>query len=544
MNGRLKLLYPFLFAILPVLLIVQRNPGASTSADAASVIVTLLAGCTLVYVVVALIIVRRGFWTPVAALIVFAAIVWFYWYDTLIGLARRFWRGAPPPLIAAVGLALTVALLFWVARRPRYLERATTFFTLTGVLLVAWFGFNILRSKIAEQRAIGRSALLAELARPIQASGGREPMRDIYLIVLDEYANSSVLREVFGFDNRVFEDSLRQLGFTIPRVTQSNYIHTTLSLPSLLNFAHLTRLGAELGERSNDPTLPNYLLENNRTVAFLKSHGYKFLFFPSQWWISTQTNRNADWTFHAWQGFSLGREATRSDLRRSLVNTTMLSLLQKNYSHDADHVKRTLATLVKVPEQTGPTFAFAHILSPHRPYAVFADCRPRNDRVPLGGPWVPQRRQVYVDQVQCVNRQVLSVVTQLLHQSPVPPIIILQGDHGTPTLGYDKAASARAVSPPQARERFSPFGAYYLPDGAGTAFADSVTLVNVFQKIFSHYFGAEVPPAPDRLYFSMDETPFRFVEFDRRTYVALPAPSDAGTGLGLRRGMKRAAPVQ
>lgn len=543
MIGRFRLLYPFLFAILPVLLIVKRNPGASTSADAAWVVLTIVVGCALTYLVVGLV-AARGRWTPTVALIVFAAIVWFYWYDTLIGLVRRFWRGAPVPIIAVVGLAATVAIVLWITRRPRYLERATTFLTLTGVLLVAWSGFKIVRSKVAERQAIHRSALIAELARPIPATAVRGPKRDVYLILLDEYANSGVLRDVFGYDNGIFEDSLRQLGFTIPRVMQSNYIHTTFSLPSLLNFAYVNQLSTELGDRSNDPTVPNYLLENNRTVAFLKSRGYKFLLFPSQWWISTQGNRNADWTFHAWHGFHLGQEATRSDLRRSLVNTTMLSLLQKDYVHDADHVKRTMAALPLVADRPEPTFTFAHILTPHRPFAVHADCQPRKERFPLGGSWLALRRQIYVEQVQCVNRQVLAVITELLRRSSVPPIIVIQGDHGTPALRYDRAPNARAVSPPQARERFNPFGAYYLPDGGGKAFADSVTLVNVFQKILSYYFGAEVPPAPDRLYFSMDETPFLFVEFDRRTYVALPATTDAGAGLGLRAETKRATPVQ
>src|SRR5690349_14355591 len=295
-----------------------------------------------------------------------------------------------------------------------------------------------------------------------------------------------------------------------------------LSLPSLLNFGHLTRLTDQLGARSNDPTLPDYLLENNRTVAFLKSRGYRFLFFPSQWWISTQSNRNADWTYQAWAGFDLGRAATRSDLRRSLVNTTALNLVQKNYAYDADHVTRTLLAMEEVPKLPEATFAFAHVLSPHRPYAVHADCTPRQERVPLGGPWVPRRRQIYIEQLQCVNYLVSRVVTEILRRSTVPPIIIIQGDHGTPTLGYDKAPNARSVSPTQARERFGAFGAYYLPDGGGQAFADSVTLVNVFQKILSYYFEADIPPSQDRLFLSMDETPFNFVEFDRNRYVPLP----------------------
>lgn len=529
MTSRLKLLYPFLFAVLPILLIVNRNPGASTTADVLTVLLTALVGCALLYLILTLMSGRH--WNPVVPLAVLAGIVWFYWYDTLIGLAHRVWRGAPSALIAGAGLAATAAVLVWIARRSRYLDRLTTFFGLTGLLLVAWSGIKIVRSKLAEREIVRRSALIANLGRPVPAAGERGPKRDIYLILLDEYANSGVLREVFSFDNRMFEDSLRQLGFTIPRRVQSNYIHTQLSLPSLLNFAHLTPLAAEIGERSNDPTVPNYLLENNRTVRFLKSRGYQFLFFPSQWWISTAANRNADWTFHTWDGFDLGREATRSDLRRSLVNTTALNLLQKNYAHDADFVKRTLAALEQVPDRPEPSFAFAHVLSPHRPYSVTATCEPRSDRVPLGGPWGPRRRQIYVDQVQCVNRQVLAVVTQVLRRSSVPPIIIIQGDHGTPTLGYDKASSAREVSPAQARERFGAFGAYYLPDGGSAAFADSVTLVNVFQHVLHYYFGAEALPSADRLYFSMDETPFSFVEFDRNTYVPLPAAVGAGDHL-------------
>ena len=71
-----------------------------------------------------------------------------------------------------------------------------------------------------------------------------------------------------------------------------------------------------------------------------------------------------------------------------------------------------------------------------------------------------------------------------------------------------------AVAPAQARERFGAFGAYYLPDGGGRLFSDSVTLVNVFQKVLSHYFGADIPPAPDDLYMSLERTPYDFAKLD------------------------------
>ncbi|HKG32337.1 MAG TPA: hypothetical protein VKB22_01270, partial [Gemmatimonadales bacterium] len=124
------------------------------------------------------------------------------------------------------------------------------------------------------------------------------------------------------------------------------------------------------------------------------------------------------------------------------------------------------------------------------------------------------RRQAYTGQLQCLNQMVLQTVTEILHRSAVPPIIVLQGDHGTNLLRYSEAESASLVTPAQARERFGAFGAYYLPDDGGRLFADSVSVVNVLQRILSHYYGASVPPSADDFYLSLERTPYDFVKLD------------------------------
>jgi hypothetical protein len=323
----------------------------------------------------------------------------------------------------------------------------------------------------------------------------------------------------------MFEGSLRQLGFTIPALVRSNYVHTVLSLPSLLNFSHLTRLAAEVGERSTDATLPNYLLENNRTVSFLKKLGYRFLFFPSQWWPSTSRNRNADWEFEPWSGFNPSREATRSDFRRSLLSTTALGLLKQKGAWDADHVRRTLAAMEQVPHRSEPTFSFAHLVSPHWPYVFRADCR-LSKQLSVEGP--AGRQRAYIEQLQCLNHLLLQTVTSLLQASSVPPVILLQGDHGTNLLRYSAAKSAASVTPAQARERFGAFGAYYVPDGGGRLFSDTVTIVNVFQKVLSHYFGADIAPAPDELFVSLERTPYHFAKVDARQLSFAVESTEAG----------------
>jgi hypothetical protein len=504
--------YPFLFAPLPILNTLTRNPGGTRLDDAAIVTAASLLVCAVIYGIVAAVLRGRASRALVPVIVLIGLLV-IYGKSAVAYFARH--AGPIPPAAVVAGLAgLLLLAVWWLSRRPQVLDRVNTFFTLTGLLMVGWLGLRFAADQVRARSVVRNSDLVRQLAQPLQVRRPAlevGPKRDIYVLVLDEYANSAVLREVFQFDNHAFEDSLRQLGFTVPRLARSNYVHTLLSLPSLLNFSHLTRVAVEAGSRSTDATLPNYLLEHNRTVAFLRQQGYRYLFFPSQWWPSTSRSRTADWEFQAWQGFNLGRETTRSDLRRSHLSTTAFDLFHPGHRWDADHVRRTLQGLEQVPRVPEPTFAFAHLVTPHSPYVFTADCRLAGSAVPRGR---SERQRAYTDQLQCLNRLLLQTVRTILRHSTPQPIIVIQGDHGTNLLRYSSAPSAEAVTAAQARERFGAFGAYYMPAGGAGLFGDTVTIVNVFQKVLSHYFGAQVQPAADELYVSLERTPYLFRSVD------------------------------
>ena len=518
--GRLKLLYPFLFVIIPMLHVLARNPGGSTLSDVGELMLAMLVASAVLYGVAALAL-RRGPERQHVPLVVVLVIIWFYAYPG-VRWAYHQAGGAPAQKIMMGAALLALALLtfagvWWLARRPRLLERVNTFFALTGVLLVVFLGARVTADELQARSQLRASALLKEMNRPIGPSdptpaGPGKPLRDIYLLVLDEYASSSVLRERFDFDNSVFEDSLRALGFTVPQLVRSNYVHTLLSLPSLLNFSHLGALRTELGPRATDPGIPNYLVENNRTAAFLKARGYRFVFYPSQWWISTRHNRNADTEFQAWTGFDLAREASLSDMRRAFIRTTPFALLQRGDAHDADHLLRTLRALEQLPAVEGPTFAFAHILNPHYPYVFDSACKVYRVRPNQG--WGSGRQEIYLEQVQCLNNLLLGTVTQLLQRSSPEPIILLVGDHGTNSLEASTARSADAVSPVQARERFGVLGAFNLPAGGERLFADSMTLVNLVPRVLNHYFDAGIKLPADTLYMSVEGDPYSLVPVD------------------------------
>jgi hypothetical protein len=510
---RLNRIYPILFATLPVLQIAVGNPGTWTPQDLALMVFGAVAASGLVYAVLALI--ARGRWGgQLPAIATTLVVLGFYRYVKTVRWVGQWVGAAAHPLLLAGGLGASLAVLWWFSRRPQLAERVGTFLSLMAVLLVGWSLATLVGERWKDRRLIQQSALLRRLGRSI----GTRPAvvhagapRDIYLIVLDEYANASVLRERLGFDNRPFEDSLRALGFIIP-VVHSNYVHTAISIPSLLNSSHLLELGPEMGH-SMDPTLPNYLVQNNRSARFLRAHGYRYILFPSQWWLASSHSPEADLEFQPWHGWSLGRELSHTELRRVMRGQTPLKVLQPDFRDDVDYVRSTFSGMAQLATNPAPTFAFAHVLNPHPPFVFDRQCRPASRSA--GGRTKEQRQQRYLEQLNCLNGLVLQLVTTLIRSSPQPPIILLQGDHGTNTLRFSNSPTAEAIPIEKARERFGAFGAFYLPGGGDREFGDSVTLVNVMGNVLRYYFGADLPREPDDMYLSLEGSPFRFHRVNR-----------------------------
>ena len=58
---------------------------------------------------------------------------------------------------------------------------------------------------------------------------------NVYYIILDKYASSKVLKDIFDFDNQNFISQLSARGFHVTENSHSNYAGTILSLTSSLN---------------------------------------------------------------------------------------------------------------------------------------------------------------------------------------------------------------------------------------------------------------------------------------------------------------------
>ena len=495
-------LYPFLCAASFVLYVAVRNPGEFALGDLGVVLAATLAVVAAIFAVATLVCRDRAE-GRLPALVTFAVVAWVLGASTIKEWITSGPVRLPPFLLASMGGTASVLLIYGLARHPFALRTAATFLTGSYTLLVLAGSVGLISDLRGAPAQVTRSALASELAHPIRSAGPAPgPLRDVYVIVLDEYASGGVLREL-GFDNRPFEDSLRVLGFHVPASMTSNYAHTTLSLSSFLNASHVNRAQKELPRGSTDPTLLNHLVARSRVARFFRDRGYRHVFYPSSWWNATRSSPTADSVVQVETGRSLGRELSRTELRRVVWGNTLFARYYWEAEGDGEIVRGTLEGVARLPSVQEPVFAFAHILSPHPPYVFDRSCGAQRD--------VWQREPAsYLAQIECLNGMLLAMVTRLIRDSDIAPVIVLQGDHGSAFRQYANVGDLSLVSPAAARERLGAFGAYYLPEGGAVGLGDTLTVVNVLGHVLRRYFGAELPPEPDAHYLSLQRAPFEF----------------------------------
>lgn len=529
----LPLAAPPLFAGALALGIAAQNPGQYRVPDLVGIVASLCLVALLAEILVLAgirMFDRSGRAVPLAAALTSIAVGLFCYYtplrSALSSVAQPLARQRVLAPLLSVG-ALLVAL--WLLRLSyERLRTVSTFLVRFAFLLTLLLMIRLLTVHARTPRVVERSALVDSLARPVRAAGttapGRNtPRRDIYLIVLDGHANAHVLAQTFQYDLSPLEDSLRALGFLVPRDMRSNYVQTYLSVASLLNASHVTPLTRDAGVKSTDHTLPSYLVKHNRVARFLKEQGYKYVLFPSAWWAPTKDSPLANVVFQADTGSSFSDLVRRTELRRAVLASTLLHLVLKPEEEPLPMVQQILRSfegLRDVPSDPDPTFTFVHILLPHAPYLVDAQCRP------LAHPITddmqkdtPEQRADYVGQVRCVDRLLLDAVTAVLHRSSTPPIIVVVGDHGSGFSDLGFYGHPESVPTAFIRERFGAFGAFHLPAGGDSLFREPVTLVNVMGNILRYYFGAGLPASADEMYMSGQEL-FHFYRVTER----YPAP--------------------
>ncbi len=504
------LLYPFLAAAYPVLALAAANPselpGLWVLAGPLGISLSLLLCVWLFLGAFIADLDKRAFLT-----FMFIVLFALYGYIT-IGLRGLPWAAhyyyTPLPVVIIAGYL--GAITFLVFRLVPDSRKLTRYMTMFMSILVGWNVFSLMR-----QDVLSRSLFKAHDSEPPRLKSQDTPAPnkspDIYLIVLDKYSSNRSLRDNFGFDNGDFEQFLRSRGFIVPSGARANYIYTMLSLASLLNYRYLDEIPSKPQAESRNRVYINHLIEDSAALRVLRSRHYRFIFFPTEFAFTAQ-NRFADLQLPnprkiftefelAWRRTTLLEPVLSWLCQRFNCSTALVpfagesTLLEWKFDQ--------LRQVPSLPRFHRPLFVFAHLLVPHEPYVFNADCSthpafwPSFEAVPDETP----EKQAYIAQIKCVNRQLETIVDRILRDSPEPPIILLQGDHGHGLMPLH-IPSLKDVSPDRVADRSHLFAGYYLPGAPTGIISDSISVVNVFPTVFRQYFGLALPSLPDITYWS------------------------------------------
>jgi hypothetical protein len=285
----------------------------------------------------------------------------------------------------------------------------------------------------------------------------------------------------------------------------TNYPQTQLSLASSLNFMYLDGLADQMGTETDNRQPLQMMVKYNKIFRSLRNHGYTILAFASGYGATDITNADIFMAPPKQWDISEFQEALIMLTPLSVFRETFFDVRRNRVTYAFDHV-------ADAAQVDGPVFVFVHVQVPHWPFIFGADGRPIEPHNGIGMRGDYEYDEFiagYRDQLAFVNESLQIAIDEILAQSPDPPIIIVQADHGPDAkLDYGGWDIEKSYVP----ERMAIFNAYYFPDQNYEALYEDITPVNTFRVVFNNYFGTNYELLEDKSYFVTWEHPYLFTD--------------------------------
>lgn len=358
-----------------------------------------------------------------------------------------------------IEFGLWAGSLLWLWRTPRRLVRpnsAATAAAATLLCLQLWSVATFRPSTLPPQGT--DLAMLQTLPAPTNQ------LRDIYLIVMDSRTSSESLKRFWNYDDSAFRAELEQHGFKILPAGYTYYNFTPYCISALLNAEH-PRLPAA-HPRTESVWFLSQAISRSPVVTYLERCGYEIINLS----LFDLPNAPRRYPYFG------------TTPARSLFNKTLPGVIYGHYFGQRPLTQINLdilRTLNHLPprQDARPRFVYAHLMMPHVPYVFdrHGNLTGKN----------PSRfdKDAYLEQLIYTDRVVLDAIKNIQAASPLPPVIILQGDHGFRFL----------QTPDRLEESHTILNAYSLPAGGDKLLFKTITPVNSFRVVLNHYFGARLP---------------------------------------------------
>jgi hypothetical protein len=494
------IVHPILFAMFPILLITSSNLNEVIFLDAGFSLLIVVAITIVSWIFLNLFLKNR---LKSGLLISLGLILFFsYGYFTRIISQIGIDASALPFSYTTIAIPfygmLLIVGLFGIIKIKKYLKDINIFANIVGVVIILMLLSNVVSYSL-ENNSL--DAVNNEIDYRILHEPKLNEKPNIYYIILDEYTSDEILLDIYNYDNLEFLTKLAQRGFHIPTNSYTNYATSPLAISANLDMSYFN-------DGKINPTLDdrNEFYNNNQLMQILKSLDYTIInmsldygypeiadhhLCPPSMFVNQFHNTLIDGSL--WNPFSK-YFVTAGDPQRDRVNCKFSELSNLENSFDT------------------PFFVFAHIMSPHPPYLFGPNGESLNSEFLSLGADSWNNKSGYVHQVQYINKKIIETVDKILQESDSAPVIIIQGDHGTPTQLGGGGLRWNNINDDSIRERMSIFSAIYLPNTDSAVIYDGITPVNYFRLILNTQLNGNYELLEDRMYFSSYQDMLNFTD--------------------------------
>jgi len=508
--SRPRAFHPPLIAAFPILALYRSNMALIPAADLWAPL-GLAVGVALALWILAALVLRsidRG--AVVASVIALWVLIYGHLQRALAP------TGLPESYYSWLWTACAIALIVLASRPWRCSDTLRTLFNAMAAVLALMVVGGIWLNAAQMRRDVAAMEVRVDSAGAALPPGTMPP--DFFYIILDGHGSVAALRHALSYDDSGFVRALKDRGFYVAAQSRSNYVQTELSLASSLNMQFIPDLLPRMDVDSFDRKPLDELMDRCALAARLRQEGYAYMAVMSG--FPSMRFKSADLVARYRQGFSLFESTLLFDLPY-YSSTSMGESMYDERRADLRAAFRTLDALA-LPSSR-PRFVFVHILAPHPPFVFRPDGSPTpKPRGPYGlwdgshfmalGHTPKEYRDGYVGQVQYIDNEALHAVDAILAHARTPPIIVIQGDHGS-KMGLDQESVART----DLHECFGILNAYHVPDAVRSKLYPTITPVNSFRVILDGLFGDQFPLLPDRSAYSSWSKPYLFIDVTGRT---------------------------
>ena len=491
-------LHPFLFAIFPIVFIYSINSQEIKFTEIFSLLLIILPITFGIIFLLNLVFKNKN----AIGFIVSIGFIMFFSYGHVHSLIsdnlelRHFY-------LLAIFLTFFVISLYYFIKTERKLDNAIKITNAISVILIVISGINIISDNIDGNTSID----LINTSSSISSSQ-IDDKPNVYYIILDAYAGQDVLNNYFGYDNNEFISFLEHNNFHVVPHALTNYPTTALSLSSSLNMQYLDCvenskiIREEFGEAEScfSASTAYEMVQNNEIMKKFNQEGYIVINSYS----GIEPTRNFDIAFSNLCGRYSG--IMNSELTITLIGKSVLNPFYVELFEDVkrDQILCVLSELEEVHKKYDKSiFVFTHLMLPHSPY-IFGPNGESVSPEKMEARWegLENNKQGYLDQVKFANKKLKQIITTIIDESRIPPIIIIQGDHGLKS----KINDLNNPTNKELHNRLSIFNAYHIPTTNELPY-QNITPVNSFRIVFNELFDEKLEILPNLSYWQYNESP-------------------------------------